>query len=227
MTMPRLTLFAVILTFGTGAVDAAAYIRLGGVFSSVMTGNLVLAGYAISSTTLSMALHTAVAFAGYIMGTALGTRIAGRPRPDEPIWPDRVTTTLAVELVVIACFSVGWEMTGGNPAIFAEHVLLALSALAMGMQSAAMRGLGGHAALSTTYLTGTLTGVVAALLTPRDGTRFDLRGMAMLAALTGGAACGTTLIAVAPSLFPAIPLSTLTLVVVAARITGPTGAGAG
>ncbi|WP_066937928.1 YoaK family protein [Microtetraspora fusca] len=227
MTSPRLTLFAVILTFGTGSVDAASFVRLGGVFSSVMTGNLVVAGSAISSESLDTALHTVVALVGYVMGAALGTHVAGRPRPDEPVWPGRVTVTLAIELGVIACFALGWELAGEKPGIVAEHVLLALAALAMGMQSAAMRGLGGRAALSTTYLTGTLTGVVAALLTPREGARFDVPGMAILAALTAGAAAGAAFVSFAPAFLPAIPLTTLTLVVVLALFTGPPGAAAG
>ncbi|WP_433219685.1 hypothetical protein [Microtetraspora malaysiensis] len=35
MTSTRLTLFAVILTFGTGAVDAASFVRLGGVVAAL------------------------------------------------------------------------------------------------------------------------------------------------------------------------------------------------
>jgi uncharacterized membrane protein YoaK (UPF0700 family) len=38
----QLTLAAVLLTIGTGGTDVLALTRLGGVFASVMTGNLVL-----------------------------------------------------------------------------------------------------------------------------------------------------------------------------------------
>ena len=33
-----------VLTFGTGAMDTMAFLGLGGVFTSVMTGNMVLVG---------------------------------------------------------------------------------------------------------------------------------------------------------------------------------------
>ena len=45
-----LTVLAAALTFGTGAMDVASVTRLGGVFSSVMTGNLVLLGLAAART---------------------------------------------------------------------------------------------------------------------------------------------------------------------------------
>ena len=39
-----LTLIAIALTFASGATDVASYTRLGNVFTSVMTGNIVLLG---------------------------------------------------------------------------------------------------------------------------------------------------------------------------------------
>ncbi|WP_067172010.1 DUF1275 family protein [Microtetraspora niveoalba] len=214
----RLTLLAVVLTVGTGAVDAACFIRLGGVFSSVVTGNLVLLGYAISGLIRDVALHSVVAVAGYVVGVAVGTRVTGPPKEDMPIWPVRVTRALVLEFVCLLAFSAGWLLTGGRPAGAAAFVLLALAAAAMGTQSAAMRGLGGHAAVSTTYLTGTLTGMVATMLVPRRSGRLDSRGMAILAALTTGAAVGSLLVVNAPAFYPAVPLATLGSVIVTALI---------
>ena len=78
-TRPRqqiLTLIAIALTFGSGAMDVASFTRLGGVFTSVMTGNIVLGGLAVAERSLSLASHTAVSIAGYIVGVAGGTWIA-------------------------------------------------------------------------------------------------------------------------------------------------------
>ena len=71
-----LTLIAIALTFGSGANDVASFTRLGGVFTSVMTGNIVLWGLAVARGSLSLASHTAVSIAGYIIGVATGTWIA-------------------------------------------------------------------------------------------------------------------------------------------------------
>ncbi|WP_433348476.1 YoaK family protein [Microtetraspora malaysiensis] len=207
-----------ILTVGTGAVDAATFIRLGGVFSSVVTGNLVLLGYAISGLIVDVALHTIVAVAGYILGVAVGTRVTGPPKEDMPIWPVRVTMALMLEFAFLILFSTGWVLTGGRPDGIVAFALLALAAVAMGLQSAAMRGLGGHAALSTTYLTGTLTGLVAAMLMPRQSGRLDSRGIAILAALTSGAAIGSLLVVNAPAVYPVVPLVMLGSVIAAAAI---------
>ena len=71
-----LTLIAIALTFASGATDVASYTRLGNVFTSVMTGNIVLLGLAVARHSLTLASHTLVSIAGYITGVAGGTWIA-------------------------------------------------------------------------------------------------------------------------------------------------------
>ena len=62
----------------------ASFTRLGSVFTSVMTGNIVLWGLAVARGSLTLASHTAVAIGGYIAGVAVGTWVAhgaqARPR---------------------------------------------------------------------------------------------------------------------------------------------------
>src|SRR5579863_4884344 len=71
-----LTVIAIALTFASGAMDVASFTRLGSVFTSVMTGNIVLWGLAAARGSLTLASHTAVAIVGYIAGVAGGSRIA-------------------------------------------------------------------------------------------------------------------------------------------------------
>jgi uncharacterized membrane protein YoaK (UPF0700 family) len=208
-----LTVLAAALTFGTGAMDVASITRLGGVFSSVMTGNLVLLGLAAARLSGELAAHTVLAFAGYVIGAAVGTWIAGPPRPREQTWPVAVTLTLVVELAVLGVFSTGWELTHGQPTGGPQLVLVVVATLGMGLQSAAVRGLG--TSVSTTYLTGTLTGVVASLVA-KQRRHIDYRGVAVLTAVVVGAAVGGVLILTAPAVLPALPLATLTGVVAAA-----------
>jgi uncharacterized membrane protein YoaK (UPF0700 family) len=80
----------------------------------------------------------------------------------------------------------------------------------MGTQSAAARGL--SARISTTYLTGTLTTVVAALVAP-GSRRVEWREATQLLALSGGAALGAVLLVTVPAALPAIPLAALVLVI--------------
>ncbi|MGB9278821.1 MAG: YoaK family protein [Pseudonocardiaceae bacterium] len=209
-----LTFLAIALTFGTGAMDVASFTRLGGVFSSVMTGNLVLLGLAAARPSGDLAAHTALAFAGYVTGAALGTWIAGPSRPHGQTWPVAVTLTLVVELAVMGAFSAGWELTQGQPAGGPQLVLVVVATLGMGLQSAAVRGLG--ASVSTTYLTGTLTGVVASLVAKQRPHHLNHRSVAILAAVAAGAAVGGALILTAPAILPAVPLATVTVVIAAA-----------
>ncbi|TXK33984.1 YoaK family protein [Nonomuraea sp. C10] len=207
-----LTAMAVVLTVGTGAVDAASFIRLGGVFSSVMTGNLVVSGYAIGTGDLGHLLTTVTAVIGYVLGVAAGTGVAGR---------GGMIAVLGAELLALVAFAVGWEVTGGRPSAVALHVLLVLTAMAMGLQSAAMRALGGRRVVSTTYLTGTLTGVIAALLTSGGLAGAMVRDIAILTAVVVGAAAGTLVVTLVPAALPAIPLVTVLAALTMAGLTRP------
>ena len=100
----------VALAMATGGMDAIGFIALGGVFASVMTGNLVLLGVSVGHRNGSLAAHVGVALAGYIMGVAAGALVAGRPDGRRSTWPARVTAALLVELALIVGFTVGWEL---------------------------------------------------------------------------------------------------------------------
>jgi uncharacterized membrane protein YoaK (UPF0700 family) len=105
----------VLLTVNTGVTDALGFIGLGGAFSSVMTGNMVLLGLAAGTGDEKLARLTAAAIICYIAGTALGTRVVGQHRPEDPIWPTRVSRGLAIEFAAIAVFTIGWRSPVGDP----------------------------------------------------------------------------------------------------------------
>jgi uncharacterized membrane protein YoaK (UPF0700 family) len=205
----------VLLTLTTGAVDAVTFLLLGKVFSSVITGNLVLLGVSAATRASSEAIHGGVALAGYAAGVAVGARLAARGEDHDATWPRSVTVTLAVELCVLAAFCAGWELSGGRPHDGALLVLLVLTASAMGMQSAAVRELG-H--MSSTYLTSTLTGIVAALATGKLPEAMG-RSVGAVAAIVVGALAGGILAEQAYAWLPAMVLLPLALVV-AGRLTG-------
>ena len=62
----------VVLTLTTGAVDVTSFLALGNVFSSVVTGDLVLLGAAAGTGRPELAVHSGVALAGYLAGVMAG-----------------------------------------------------------------------------------------------------------------------------------------------------------
>jgi uncharacterized membrane protein YoaK (UPF0700 family) len=144
----------VLLSVAAGGVDAVSYLGLGHIFTANMTGNTVLLGLSVGQTDWQSAVRSGVALVGFIFGVAVGTVIAGRERERHAVWPITVTLTLALELAFLAAFALGLYLAEG-----AAHTLILLAALAMGLQSTAVRRLG-IPGVATTYITGTLTSVI-------------------------------------------------------------------
>jgi uncharacterized membrane protein YoaK (UPF0700 family) len=167
-------------------MDVASFTRLGGVFTSVMTGNIVLCGLSIARGSVSLLLHTLTTFSGYVAGVALGTRIS---HGEATGITSRVRRALTVELVLLAGLAIGWEATGARPVGWAEFCLLACGAAAMGVQSAAVQQMG-LTSVSTTFLTGTLTGLVGSLAKPERSRVGVLRPGVLLGLLAGALLCG-------------------------------------
>jgi uncharacterized membrane protein YoaK (UPF0700 family) len=205
------------LTLVTGSVDAIGLIRLGGVFTSVMTGNMVFLGIAASERSGSIALHTGVAFLMYIVGSFVGARIAGHaPDNETHLWPLSVVKALSVELVVIAVFAVWWEIVHAAPSTDVAYSLLGLNAMALGIQSSAVLRFG-VSGLSTTYLTGTLTQFIAGFTKKKSPVQ--VRSSFILLALIVGAGLGALCALHAPLAAPIVPLGALSIVVVGAWIS--------
>ena len=230
-TRPReqtLTLIAIALTFGSGAADVASFTRLGNVFTSVMTGNIVLLGLAVAQRSLTLASHTVVSIAGYIAGVAAGTWIAhgvkerdtGPGSGEAGVLPTQVIWVLLAELMLLAGFTAGWEVSGARPAGWAQFSLLATLAAAMGVQSSAVKDMG-LTEVSTTYLTGTLTGLVSSLVSRGQDTPHGLRRFGVLIGLVAGASLCGLFVATAADAVPVLPLAALVTTLVLA--TGPGG----
>jgi uncharacterized membrane protein YoaK (UPF0700 family) len=85
----------------------------------------------------------------------------------------------------------------------------------MGMQSSTVLRMG-LSEVSTTYLTGTLTGLVSSLVSPGQATRYGVRRIGVLLGLVAGAALSGLLVATAADGVPALPLVALVFVLVLA-----------
>jgi uncharacterized membrane protein YoaK (UPF0700 family) len=230
-----LTIIAGVLTIGSAATDIMAFTRLGNVFASVMTSNIVFLGLAAARHSGTLAVHAAVSFAGYAAGGFAGSWLARRPARGGADgvadgvgdgvpgpWTRWVTAALAVEAAVLTAFTIGWEVTGARPTGGPQLVLIALATIAMGLQSAVVVVLN-ISGVGTTYLTGTLTTLIDSLASPgaERGTaqrrEANLRRVVALAALAAGALLAGLLISAAPAAVPAIPLAALATVLIIGR----------
>ncbi len=150
-----------ILAFTSGYIDAISYLGMGSVFTSNMTGNTVLLGLALGEGKGLAALRSVIALAGYIAGVAVGSTIVDRGAK-RVIWPSSATAAFAAEFLVLLLFAAGGSFAGHTPSDFTLYPLIALAAIAMGIQSTAVRILG-VSGVATTYITGTWTSLVSGL----------------------------------------------------------------
>jgi uncharacterized membrane protein YoaK (UPF0700 family) len=150
-----------ILTWAAAGVDAISYLGLGRVFTANMTGNAVLLGLAIGEGQGLAALRSMVALAAFAIGVAIGALLL-EMTPQRGEWPSSVTKAVLVEGIILGVFTITWHF--GVHSGVALYTLIALSAVAMGLQSAAIRHLK-VPGIATTYITGTLTSMVAEFVT--------------------------------------------------------------
>ena len=208
----RRDLLLVALTFAAGSVDAVALLRLD-VFTAVMTGNIVLLGLAVGQGSFGNALRSIIALVAYGVGVVVGARIVGAV-VIETHWSPKVTRALAVEWVLQLAFLIGWFITGANPDGVSAATLIALSGVAMGIQAATARALA--PGMSTTYVTGTLTGLLSELSALGAVSGDRRRRASIVVALALGAVAGAFALSVVPLIAPAIPLAVVGAVVLVA-----------
>ena len=175
------------LTFAAGCVDALSYLGLSHVFTANMTGNAVLLGLAIGQTQELQVAHSTAAIVGFVGGVVMAAKLVGPPR-DRVVWSSRITFALALEFVVLLVFAVGW-LVGSRASGHGLLVMIVLSGLAMGIQSAVARRLA-VPGISTTYITGTITALVAELTSVSGAVGERRRMTAVIGALVAGAITG-------------------------------------
>lgn len=146
-----------LLSFVAGSSDAAGFMGLGRVFTSNMTGNLVLLGIAIAQNQHATALRTLFVLALFSLGTGIGTLLA-RGLSDA-VWRTVLVRLISAETALLALFAAGWAWHPTSAHAYLHDLLLALLAVAMGLQSATLNRLT-IAGVTNTAVTGTLTSLV-------------------------------------------------------------------
>jgi uncharacterized membrane protein YoaK (UPF0700 family) len=186
----RLTVTGLLLlTFGTGMIDAISVLVLGHVFVANMTGNVIFLGFWFVPHTVIDVTAAAVAFVSFLAGAVVGGRFARHLEHDTRRW---VTVALAVECLLLAALSV---LAGTGVLDYHDDtklILIAGLAVAFGSQNATARQFGIQE-LSTTVLTSTLVGIgVDSRLAGGTGKRGKLRFSVVLT-MCAGAVVGATL----------------------------------
>ena len=203
----RVATASTLLAAAAGAVDLWAVTSLGGPFAGVVTGNLVTAGGAAGRGDVPALWPPLVAVLGFAVGVVVWS-LVGRARPRA------VARPLLLELVVLVALAVVWAIWGTaapgghGPVVLA---LLGAAGFAMGGQSSTALRLGE----STTYLTGTLTGGLAALVA--GGSRGRVVALRQLGALVVGAVVAAVLLGVARW---SVPVPAVVLLVAALAVLG-------
>ncbi len=155
----------------------------------------------------------------YVAARAVRALGAGRVEGGE-LWPGWMTRGLVAVALLEGIVLSAWLASAGRPSLAGEAALLAVFALAMGAQGALVHRLG-LSGVTTTYVTGTLTGFLSELATASGGERNRLQRLSMVLALFIGAAVAALLVFQAretAALLP--PLLTLSAVFLAVRAFG-------
>ncbi|HYZ28898.1 MAG TPA: YoaK family protein [Thermoleophilaceae bacterium] len=210
----------VALTLSSGAVDAISWLALGKVFSAFMTGNLVFVGLRAGGAAGPSVPRVLTALLAFAAGAAVSGRIVGRAEESGVVWPRRVTAALAAALVAQAAFLALWVSVGGRPSSGTATALIALSALAMGVQATAVFALGVRA-IVTTAATGLLAVLMADLAGWRQPPAERRRLATCIVGLLAGAIVGATLVVHARSCAAAFPLVVSGLAVLTAALAFP------
>jgi uncharacterized membrane protein YoaK (UPF0700 family) len=163
LTRRRRDSLVLLLVWAAGSVDAIGFFSLNHVFTANMTGNTVLLGLSLGQGRSLAALSNLVALAGFAAGVALGALIVEKGK-QPGTWDRHVTAALFLEAMMLAAFTVLWHLApqGRQRGSEVLYVLIAFSALAMGIQSAAVRRLN-LPGVATTYVTGTITSLFSGL----------------------------------------------------------------
>jgi uncharacterized membrane protein YoaK (UPF0700 family) len=214
------------LSFATGIYEAICFLTFGKVFTAAQTGNLVLLGIGVAGTRQPAGpnpVTVVISLAAFAAGAALAMPILRAFDGDKEIadndvvqaWPRRVSIALAIVLVLQAGFLAVW-VTAASPASLA-YPLMALSALAMGLQMNAIRSLQVPGVSTTAFTAGYIelvSGLALWSLTAHSVRRL----ITTMICLPAGALFGDWMLGHAHRYAPVVPVFVTAAVIVIASV---------
>lgn len=198
----RFNMVALILSFGSGATDAFAFLLLGGIFTANMTGNLILVGlpgrpdylHTVIGALLAIAAFSSSAFASFKI-----TRASLPPAVSRRGMYGLLLGSAGIQLLVM----VAWIQRGRESPLWLQTIIIALTAAVMGAQTAVSKRVQKRSGITTTFVSGTLTSLMQDLAEGNHGVHL-IRFTVILALIAGALSCGL-LIDLAPNLGALIP----------------------
>jgi uncharacterized membrane protein YoaK (UPF0700 family) len=177
------------LTVVSGLNDAVSYLGLGRVFTANMTGNVVVLGFAAAGAPGFSVRATFTSLALFLAGAVAAGRMARQ-------LPSRRTlflSALGIESVFTAAAA---TVAGLGPSVgsgWQRYSMIALLAFAMGVRNSMVRRLA-VPDVTTTVLTGTLTGLAADSAFGGGTNPNAARRVGAVVSMFGGAVVGAVLI---------------------------------
>jgi uncharacterized membrane protein YoaK (UPF0700 family) len=145
-----------LLSLASGSTDVMAFLTLGNIFTSAMTGNMALLAIAVGQGRLVSALLSFLALVGFVFGVAIATAIydPGKNSARAVLRP-----LFVLEIVCLGSFALAWYVVDRSAESFGLDGLILLSATAMGIQGVAARHINAPG-INTIVFTSTLVTIV-------------------------------------------------------------------
>jgi uncharacterized membrane protein YoaK (UPF0700 family) len=204
-----------LLSSTAGVMDGTAFLALGNVFTSAMSGNTIVLGVAIGQGRIHVALYALAAFLGYVTGAAL----AALPLHSST---SGIALTIFLEGALLTAFAVAWTLVGGPAGPNEVYILIALSAIAMGLQGAVGRALA-LPGIPTIVITSTLTAVIGTVAERAFSPGRQVAAPAMpqqlvsLLAYLSGAVIAGGCVSRWPGVLPFVPVALILVLIVGFR----------
>jgi uncharacterized membrane protein YoaK (UPF0700 family) len=177
------------MTFVTGLVDAFSYLILGHVFVANMTGNVVLLGFALAGAPGFSIAASVAAIGAFAVGAIVGGQIGANMAHQR----GRLLALAASVQTIFLAMAVILAGVSGNPVDGYRYPLIAVLAVAMGIQNSAARKLA-VPDMTTTVLTLTITGLAADSTVAGGTGSKSARRLVSVVAMLAGAIVGAALV---------------------------------
>src|SRR6201990_327030 len=181
------------MTTVTGLVDAVSFLSLGHVFTANMTGNIVLLAFASTGVPQVSLARSITALVGFLAGAAIGGRIMAGASAVVQLRAASLVFALEIVFLVGATLAALGYSVVSSPHFLRLYVMIAFTAIAMGMRNAAVRKLA-VPDLTTTVLTLTITGLAADSSLAHGTNPRWRRRIAAVVAMFAGAALGSSVL---------------------------------
>jgi uncharacterized membrane protein YoaK (UPF0700 family) len=148
-----------LMALASGSTDVMAFLTLGDIFTSAMTGNVAFLAIAIGQGQLHSALLTSLALFGFIGGVMVATTLYS---PRKPSARAVLRPLFAFEIACLAAFAGAWYAVDRSLGGLGLDLLIVLSAIAMGVQGVAARHVNAPG-INTIVFTSTLVAIVMSI----------------------------------------------------------------